>query len=141
MAGYSGKPIVDKLGVKPGHRVYLDNAPADLPLEWPDGVTVLRRSPAGPVDIVWAFFVDRRRLEQRAGPLIDKTTTSGALWISWPKKSSGVASDLDENVVRGVGLAAGVVDVKVAAVDDTWSALKFVRRLRDRQEHPTSAGS
>jgi hypothetical protein len=64
--------------------------------------------------------------------LIDKTIVNGTLWISWPKKSSGVRTDLDENIVRDTGLAAGVVDVKVAAVDDVWSALKFVRRLRDR---------
>jgi hypothetical protein len=132
MAGYSGKPILEKLGLKPGHRVYIERVPEDLPLEWPESVTVLRRSPAEPVDMVWAFCLDRRRLDQRLGLLIDKTAVAGSLWISWPKKSSGVATDLDENVVRQAGLDAGVVDVKVAAVDDIWSALKFVRRLKDR---------
>jgi hypothetical protein len=131
-AGYSGKPITEKLGVKPGHRVFVERVPEGLPLEWPDGVTVLRRSPAGPVDIVWAFFLDRRRLDRRLPSLVAATATAGSLWVSWPKKSSGVASDLDENVVRRIGLDAGLVDVKVAAVDDTWSALKFVRRLKDR---------
>jgi hypothetical protein len=132
MAGYSGKPITEKLGVKPGHRVYTEHVPEGLPLEWPESVTVLRRLPAEPVDIVWAFFLDRRRLEQRLMPLIDKTAVAGSLWLSWPKKSSGVATDLDENVIRQAALDAGVVDVKVAAVDDVWSALKFVRRLKDR---------
>jgi hypothetical protein len=132
MTGYSGKPITEKLGLKPGHRIYVENVPEDLPLKWPENVTVLRRSPAGPVDIVWAFSLDRRRLERRLPVLVDKTAIAGSLWVSWPKKSSGVRTDLDENVVRQLGLDAGVVDVKVAAVDDTWSALKFVRRLQDR---------
>jgi hypothetical protein len=132
MAGYSGKPIVEKLGVKPGHRVYVERVPQSLPLEWPESVTVLRRPPAEPVDMVWAFCLDRRRLDQRLELLIDMTAVAGTLWISWPKKSSGVATDIDENVVRQTGLDAGVVDVKVAAVDDVWSALKFVRRLKDR---------
>jgi len=132
MAGYSGKPIVEKLGVKPGHRVYVERVPRSLALEWPESVTVLRRPPAEPVDMVWAFCLDRRRLDQRLELLIEMTAVAGTLWISWPKKSSGVATDIDENVVRQTGLDAGVVDVKVAAVDDVWSALKFVRRLRDR---------
>jgi hypothetical protein len=132
MAGYSGKPITEKLGVKPGHRVYLEQVPKGLVLEWPQSVTVLRRTPAEPVDIVWAFCVDRRRLEHRLPTLVDKTAVAGSMWVSWPKRSSGVQTDLDENVVRDIGLAAGVVDVKVAAVDEVWSALKFVRRLKDR---------
>jgi hypothetical protein len=132
MAGYSGKPITEKLGVKPGHRVYVERAPDGLDLTWPDAVTVLRTAPAQPADVVWAFVGDRRRLVRRIAALIDRTATHGSLWISWPKKSSGVATDLDENVVRAIGLDAGVVDVKVAAVDGVWSALKFVRRLRDR---------
>jgi hypothetical protein len=132
MAGYSGKPITEKLGVKPGHRIYLERVPQGLPLEWPESVTVLRRLPAEPVDIVWAFYVERTRLERRVALLVGKTAVAGALWISWPKRSSGVPSDLDENVVRRLGLDAGVVDVKVAAVDEVWSALKFVRRREDR---------
>lgn len=132
MAGYSGKPITEKLGVKPGHRVYIERLPEGLPLEWPERVTVLRSAPAEPVDIVWAFCLDRRRLERRLPALLAKTAVAGSLWVSWPKKSSGVATDLDENVVRQLALDAGVVDVKVAAVDEVWSALKLVRRLKDR---------
>jgi hypothetical protein len=132
MAGYSGKPITEKLGLKPGFRVYVDGPPAGLEINWPGDVTVLKRLPADAVDLIWCFCPDRKRLDQRMVTLIDKTVVNGSLWISWPKKSSGVATDLDENIVRATGLAAGVVDVKVAAVDDVWSALKFVRFLKDR---------
>ena len=121
-----------KLGLKPDFRVYVDGAPDDVALEWPADVTVISRLPRQPVDIAWVFCLDRRRLDQRLEMLIDRVVVNGAVWVSWPKKSSGVTTDLDENIVRDTGLAAGVVDVKVAAVDDTWSALKFVRRLRDR---------
>lgn len=132
MAGYSGKPITSKLGLKPGFTVYVDRAPTDLLLDWPDDVRVVTRLPGKPVDIAWIFCLDRRRLDQRIHTLIDHVVVNGAVWVSWPKKTSGVVTDLDENVVRETGLAAGVVDVKVAAVNDIWSALKFVRRLRDR---------
>lgn len=132
MAGYSGKPMTAKLGLKPGHRVYVDRLPAGLALDWPADVTVLTRLPAAPVDLCWCFCGNRARLDARLPTLIDKTVANGAVWISWPKKSSGVTTDLDENIVRDTGLRAGVVDVKVAAVDDVWSALKFVRRLKDR---------
>lgn len=132
VAGYSGKPMTEKLGLKPGFRVYVERAPEGLELNWPDDVSVLTRLPHQPVDIAWCFCPDRARLDARLVGLIDKVVVNGALWISWPKKSSGVPTDLDENIVRDTGLAAGVVDVKVAAVDDIWSALKFVRRLADR---------
>lgn len=121
-----------KLGLKPGFRVYLDRVPGTVRLDWPADVDVLTRLTSQPVDIAWCFCPDRRRLDARIDILIAHVVTNGAVWISWPKKSSGMAIDLDENVVRDVGLTAGVVDVKVAAVDDTWSALKFVRRLVDR---------
>jgi hypothetical protein len=85
-----------------------------------------------PYDVVLAFCPDLARLLDRFEPLARRITPAGALWISWPKKSSGVATDLTENVVRDVGLDAGLVDVKVAAVDATWSGLKFVYRLADR---------
>jgi hypothetical protein len=124
--------MTQKLGLKPGFRVYVEQTPEDLELAWPADVRVLTRVPAKPVDLVWCFCADRARLDRRLVPLIDKVVVNGALWISWPKKTSGVATDLDENIVREVGLEAGIVDVKVAAVDDVWSALKFVRRLRDR---------
>jgi hypothetical protein len=132
MAGYSGKTITEKIGAKPGQRVYLDGPPQTLELAWPPGVRVLRRLPPAAVDIAWCFCANRARLERRVELLVPRVVVNGALWISWPKKSSGMATDLDESIVRQRGLDAGVVDVKVAAVNDVWSALKFVRRLADR---------
>ncbi len=132
MAGYSGTPLMRKIGVREGHRVCLDNEPDDVDLRWPPRVAVARRIVGGPVDICWTFCLDRARLERRIDSLIEHTAMDGMVWVSWPKRSSGQQTDLDENVVRAIGLAAGMVDVKVAAVDETWSALKFVRRRRDR---------
>ncbi|MFY9914277.1 MAG: DUF3052 domain-containing protein [Nocardioidaceae bacterium] len=132
MAGYSGTPLMRKIGVREGQRVCLDNAPEDVDLTWPAEVQVSRRITRAPVHIAWTFCYDRARLERRIVPLIEHVDVDGMVWVSWPKRSSGLQTDLDENSVRAIGLAAGVVDVKVAAVDDTWSALKFVRRRRDR---------
>lgn len=128
MAGYSGKALADKLGIRPGLKVYVDRGPSDLDL---GGHMFTTRLP-NRVDISLVFCMDRARLEQRIHPLVERTTTNGMVWICWPKKASGFQSDLTENLVRETGLAAGMVDVKVAAIDDTWSGLKFVRRLRDR---------
>jgi hypothetical protein len=130
VSGYSGKSLVDKLGIKAGMRVYVDRPPSHLG-ELLDGVTFttrLRRQ----VDVVLVFVTDRSRLDRRLPTLVERTVTNGMVWVCWPKKASRVKTDLDENAVRELGLAAGVVDVKVAAVDDTWSGLKFVRRLADR---------
>jgi hypothetical protein len=133
MAGYSGKPLPQKLGIKPGHRILLSNAPDDFALRpLPDGVALHDRAAARPYDVILAFVPDLAALTKRFGSLRDRTETAGALWIAWPKRSSGVPTDLDANRVRDVGLASGMVDVKVCAVDDTWSGLKFVRRLADR---------
>jgi hypothetical protein len=132
-AGYSGTPLHRKLGVKRESRVLLAAAPPDFALDAvPPGATVHTRAAGASYDVVLAFCPDRKRLDARFGSLAPRLTTAGALWIAWPKKSSGVRTDLDENVVREVGLGEGLVDVKVIAVDDVWSALKFVRRLRDR---------
>jgi hypothetical protein len=127
-AGYSGKPLADKLGIKPGLKVYVDGAPPDLAL---DPATYVTRMPKQ-ADIVLLFCKDRARLDKRLRAAVDRTVTNGMVWVCWPKKSSGVRTDLTENVVRDVALATGVVDVKVAAVDETWSGLKLVRRLADR---------
>ena len=134
-AGYSGKPVPVKLGIKEGHRLLLLGAPEGFALEpLPGGVTLHARASGGPYDLVLAFCPDRAALEKRFAPLAERITTAGALWVAWPKKASGLAKDLDENVVRDVGLATGLVDVKVIAIDAVWSGLKFVRRLRDRLE-------
>ena len=132
-AGYSGTPLHRKLGIKPESKVLLAAAPVGFELDAvPPGVTVHSRAAGASYDVVLAFCPDRRRLVQRFESLAPRITTAGALWIGWPKKSSGMKTDLDENVVRDVGLEIGLVDVKVIAIDETWSGLKFVRRLRDR---------
>jgi hypothetical protein len=132
-AGDGGAPLHRKLGVKPGSRVLLAAAPPGFALDAvPSEVVVHTRAAGSSYDVVLAFCPDIRRLQQRFERLAGRITTAGALWVAWPKRASGVATDLDENVVRDVGLAAGLVDVKVIAIDETWSGLKFVRRLRDR---------
>jgi hypothetical protein len=134
-AGYSGTPLPRKLGIKAGQRIaFLDAPPAfaDALGELPEGVDAPRTTLRGPLDLVVAFFVERRRLEQRLPRLIAALDPAGALWIAWPKRAARVDTDLTEDVVRELGLAAGVVDVKVCAIDATWSGLKLVIRVRDR---------
>ena len=133
MAGYSGKSLVAKLGIKAESNIAILGAPRGY------GRTLgtlpqVRRSAkaAGPLDFVQFFTSERRELERRFAALARALAPAGMLWISWPKRSSGVATDLTEDVIRAIGLAHGLVDVKVAAVDDVWSGLKFVRRLKDR---------
>jgi hypothetical protein len=133
-AGYSGTPLPRKLGIKAGARLALVGAPDgfDATLgELPEGVAVRRRV-RGPVDLIVAFFVQRQELSRRLPVLRDALEPAGGLWIAWPKRASGVATDLDENVVRELGLAAGLVDNKVCAIDEVWSGLRLVYRLRDR---------
>ena len=132
-AGYSGTPLHRKLGVKPDSRVLISAAPVGFVIDdVPRSAVVHTRAAGSSYDVVLAFCPDLRRMRQRFASLAPRLTTAGALWIAWPKKASGVETDLDENVVREVGLDEGLVDVKVIAVDATWSGLKFVRRLRDR---------
>ena len=134
-AGYSGTPLPRKLGIRPGQRIAFLDAPqafADALGELPEGVGAPPTTARGPLDLVIAFFVERRRLAQRLPRLIAALDPAGALWIAWPKRASGVATDVTEDVVRELGLAAGVVDVKVCAIDQTWSGLKLVIRVRDR---------
>jgi hypothetical protein len=132
-AGYSGTPLPRKLGIKPGSMVLLDRAPAGFVLEpLPDGSAVHHRARNGDYDVILAFCPDSARVRRRFEPLTARLETAGGLWIAWPKRSSGVPTDLDENHVRDIGLAAGMVDNKVCAIDETWSALRFVRRLADR---------
>lgn len=131
-AGYSGTPLVQKLGIKPGARFRIVSAPADFQAvlgALPDGV---KPSPRGELDFAMVFTKTIADLEKHFVTLRDRLASNGTLWVSWPKKSSGVATDLAENVVRDFGLSNGLVDVKVCAVDNTWSGLKFVRRLKDR---------
>ena len=134
MAGYSGTPLARKLGIAAGHRVLLDGAPAGFALDVPADV-VLHRRPAraaDPYDVIVCFCPDADRLARRWPVLHPLTPPAGALWIAWPKRSSGVPTDLNENVIRDYALAHGRVDVKVCAVDDVWSGLKNVIRVADR---------
>lgn len=134
MAGYSGTPLAKKIGIRDERVVLLDRAPADLDLDT-GAATVVRRLPRS-VDVTLTFHTSYAVLEKRLPVLVEHTSTAGMVWVCWPKKSAqkalGIASDLDEKTVRDLGLELGLVDVKVAAVDDVWSGLKFVRRLSDR---------
>jgi hypothetical protein len=134
MAGYSQRSLVDKLGIKPGAKVCILGAPRGYtktlgPL--PAGATAVKTPKPG-LDFIHFFTTQRAELEKRFAALQKALAPAGMLWVSWPKKASGVATDVTEDVVRGVALARGLVDVKVCAVDDTWSGLKLVRRLKDR---------
>jgi hypothetical protein len=133
-AGYSGTPLPRKLGIKPGARVALLDAPAGFDTTLgglPDGVRVRSRA-RGPLDVVLAFFTERRALARRMPALRAAMDPAAGLWIGWPKRSSGLPTDLTEDVVREIALANALVDNKVAALDETWSGLRLVIRLRDR---------
>lgn len=139
MAGYSGTPLATKLGIKPGHRVALVEAPDGFEAQLsglPDAVALERVAaparPDGRYDVVVAFTRAAQALEAGFEAWAAAIHDDGGLWIAWPKRASRVPTDLDENAVRSVGLAAGLVDNKVCAVDATWSGLRFVVRLADR---------
>ena len=135
LSGYSGTPLPKKLGIKPGSRVAVVSAPDGFlesilqPL--PDGVE-LRSRARGPLDVVVFFTKRRAELERRFDTLVNALDRAGALWVAWPKGTSGVPTDLTENTVRDVALPKGLVDTKVAALDDVWSGLKLVIRLENR---------
>jgi hypothetical protein len=134
MAGYSGTPLPKKLGIKEGSRIALVNAPTDFEStlgELPNTVEFIKR-PTKSLDIILFFVLNERALTRDFAKLAAKLTANGMIWIAWPKKSSGVTTDLTEQRVQRIGLDAGLVDVKVCAIDETWSGLKFVYRLKDR---------
>jgi hypothetical protein len=133
VAGYSGTPLARKLGIGEGARVAIVSAPDGFcdGLDLPSGVTV-RTAARGRIDVL-VFFVTRRGELTRRFPTMKRALEfDGGLWIAWPKRNSGVATDLSENPIREIGLANGLVDNKVAAIDDTWSGLRFVFRRSDR---------
>jgi hypothetical protein len=134
MAGYSGTPLVKKLGIKEGSRVALVNAPRNFETELgelPDNVKFMK-STTKSLDLILFFVLSERTLAKDFAKLAARLTSNGMIWIAWPKKSSGVATDLTFECVQRIGLNAGLVDVKICAIDDTWSGLKFVYRLKDR---------
>lgn len=134
-AGYSGTPLPRKLGIRPGHRVALLRAPdgfeSETLVDLPPGVQILWRA-RGPLDVIVAFVGARAELARGIERWRDALDPAGGLWIAWPKRSSGVPSDLGEADVRALGLGAGLVDNKVCAIDATWSGLRFVFRRADR---------
>lgn len=135
-AGYSGTPLPKKLGIRAGQRIAFLDAPAafgEALGELPAGVGRPRTTLRGPLDVVVAFFTGRAALERRLPKLVAALDPAGAIWIAWPKRAARVETDLTEDVVRELALAAGVVDVKVCAIDRTWSGLNLVIRLRDRR--------
>jgi hypothetical protein len=135
-AGYSGTPLVKKLGIKEGFRVALVEAPDGFRGELeqlPNGVSFVT-SVQGQLDFVLFFAKTRSELTRNFSRLAAKLKPAGMLWIAWPKKASGVATDLSDGVVREIGLDAGLVDVKVCAVNEIWSGLKFVIRVKDRRK-------
>ncbi|MDH3732821.1 MAG: DUF3052 domain-containing protein [Gemmatimonadota bacterium] len=133
-AGYSGTPLVKKLGIKPGSRIELWNEPDDYWELLGDLPSEARRADADEVGVEFSHVFATTASELRAGldAARSRMARGGMVWLSWPKKSSGVETELDGNVVRQLGLETGLVDIKVCAVDDTWSGLKFVIRVADR---------
>ena len=136
MAGYSGTPLPKKLGIKSGHRVALVRAPQGFDEELgelPPDVTV-QRGLAGkaPLDVIVFFAPRRSEFEKQLASLRGRMATAGGLWIAWPKRASGVETDMNDNVVREVALPTGLVDNKVCAIDETWSGLRLVIRLAHR---------
>lgn len=133
-AGYSGTPLPKKLGLDGKKNVFFDHAPNSV-LKELGFRAAPRPSNSSGLDFALVFTKSKAELEEKFNALVPRLDPAATLWIAWPKKTSGVATDLNENIVRDVGLSAGMVDVKVCAIDDVWSGLKFVFRLKDRAQH------
>ena len=134
MAGYSGTPLVKKLGIKSGAKALIINEPKnyfDMINPLPEGAKFSKKA-NGEQDFIHLFVTEFKDYSKRFKDNRKILKKDGMMWISWPKKSSGLVTDLDENIIRDFGLKNGLVDVKVCAVDETWSGLKFVFRLADR---------
>jgi hypothetical protein len=129
-AGYSGTPLTQKLGIKPGFRIFVAGAPAAYETivgKLPDGTSLVKRLGKA-LDMVHLFATERASLADSLPALRNAIEPGGTIWVSWPKRASGVPTDLSDNIVRGTALPLGLVDIKVCAVDATWSGLKFVIR-------------
>ncbi|HZA78786.1 MAG TPA: DUF3052 domain-containing protein [Acidimicrobiales bacterium] len=140
MAGYSGTPLARKLGIREGDALALLSAPDgfaidDLPL----GVEVRRRA-RGVTEVIVSFHTRQAELARRFPTLMRALAVDGGLWVAWPKRTSGVETDITEDVVREVALPTGMVDNKVCAIDDTWSGLRLVLRKELRPGRTTAAG-
>jgi hypothetical protein len=136
MAGYSDTPLPKKLGIKPGFRVAFTDLPVEVKAELKDALAACSVVPDGrdPLDFAMVFATKQAALKESFGRIAKQLAPAGMLWVSWPKKASGVSTDMNENDVRRIGLDAGLVDVKVCAVSEVWSGLKFVIRVKDRKE-------
>jgi hypothetical protein len=134
MAGYSGTPLPQKLGIKPGFKIALPDVSPEVKAELTSALEKCEDGAAGraSLDFVLLPVKSQADLKKKFSRWSKRLTPAGMLWVSWPKKSSGVATDLDETKVREIGLAVGLVDVKVCAVNEVWSGLKFVIRVKDR---------
>lgn len=132
-AGYSGTPLAKKLGIKEGFTIALINQPEyyfSLFTDFPENVKVINKTG---VDLVHYFASEEKKLQKDIGQLKNRIQPNGVIWISWPKKSSNVVTDVTEDVIRSIALKNGLVDIKVCAVDETWSGLKLVIPLKDRK--------
>jgi hypothetical protein len=138
MAGYFGTPLPQKLGIKPHARVAFVDLPSDVKKASKDAISTCHMEEDGKatLDFAMVFIRTRSELRKELTRLKQQLARDGMLWVSWPKKASGVATDLTEDEVRKIGLQHGLVDVKVCAVSEVWSGLKFVRRLKDRPDKP-----
>lgn len=134
MAGYSETPLLKKLGVKPGFRVALVGAPKNFKEELGSLPATAKFTAAttDSLNLILLFVSSEKELRLKFAPLTAKLRKDGMIWVAWPKKSSGVVTDLSFNSVQHIGLDAGLVDVKICAVNEIWSGLKFVYRLKDR---------
>jgi hypothetical protein len=140
VAGYSGTPLAKKLGIKEGHRVAVLGAPDGFAIpDLPDGVAP-RTSLRGVADVIVSFHTARADLAARVPKLMAGLDVDGGIWVAWPKKASGVPTDITEDVVREVVLPTGLVDVKVCAIDGTWSGLRVCLRKELRPGRTTAAG-
>lgn len=142
MAGYSGTPLIKKLGIKEEFSIALVGAPKGFLKELgilPKNVKVTTATTT-PLDLILLFVRSKSDLEKRFSLLAANLSANGMFWVAWPKKSSGVVTDLSFDVVQRVGLAAGLVDVKICAVNEIWSGLKFVYRLKDRKKQDVAHG-
>jgi hypothetical protein len=136
MAGYSGTPLPKKLGLKEGQRIALINTPAGFEKslgKLPLNSQVVNRL-SSPLDLVMLFVSEEKKLSVQFPTVAAKLASNGMIWVAWPKKSSGVATDLTFDRVQRIGLDTGLVDVKICAIDEIWSGLKFVIRVKDRKK-------
>jgi hypothetical protein len=138
MAGYSGTPLPQKLGLKPQFRVAFLQLPGDVRKELKDALTAchLVKDGQDALDFAMIFLKSQAEMKEQFPKIAHRLAPAGMLWVSWPKKTSGVVTDLNENDVRRIGLVSGLVDVKVCAVNEVWSGLKFVIRVKDRAKAP-----